>query len=195
MKPMGAPVREVQINGQRCRLGVYSDLGDELLACAYLRMRQEGLLSVVYYLGDPTLREFLDWHRNPRNIYLGAFHTPIFASGEEGAVQLAGIGWLNSITDLGSHRKAEVGMIYFREFWGNGLPMEWTEMMLDFAFQEAGIGVVYGCTPTQNPLARRFAKALGMREFGPVPKYCAWRGQPSDAWFFSLTKEEWYGRS
>ena len=166
-----------------------SDIGEDLLAAAYLRFKQEGLLPTYYhnYFPEITLRQFLDFHRLPRVEYLGCF----LQDQATGRIELAGEGVINQSREYGGDRICEVGLGYFREFQKPRITTEFTEMLLDYVFIERGYAGCYGVSPIQNPTIHRFAKRMGFRVHGPLPFFVGWHGLSSSAYLYEMTAFDW----
>jgi RimJ/RimL family protein N-acetyltransferase len=169
-------------------LETYSEIGEDLVATAYLRLKAEGLLPIVFYQGPISLAGFLDWYRNPTSKFLGCFARPDL---DKSKLELCGLGWIQSISTVGGVKRGETGMVFFRNWQSHGYPREWTRQMLDFSFGPLGMDYLYGTTPEENVVAVRFSRQMGFRQFGPIPGYCNWNGQPSGAIISAMSKEEW----
>jgi RimJ/RimL family protein N-acetyltransferase len=188
-----------QVNSLKSQLLLKSAIGDSLLATAYLRFEIEGQLHHIYHRSVPSLREFLDYHLNPRNVWLACMIRPILDNGEpdETRIALAGLGWINTITDVtpdGKYKKAEVGMAFFREYQKRGIAGEFTEMLTDYAFDIPGVEALFGTTPEPNRAALIFGRRMGFTQLPPLPLYTCWEGKPCAAIVSYLTKDSWMNR-
>lgn len=188
----------VQINQIGAVLELRRDIGDEMLAVAYFRMKSEGLLATVFYDCYPAigLRDFLEWHQ--KIIYLGCFARrldPILDKGPE----LAGLGWINKQSEVNGFRRGEVGMVFWKE-WRNHhrphIPTEFCEQLLDFCFDKDGanLDIVYGASPVFNRASVRFGESIGFKVEGTISGLAAWYGKPCPAVVMSLSREEWLQR-
>ena len=169
-------------------------IDDTQLAWLYLQAKAEGLLEKFFYQGVPDLRWFLDYSRKPENLWLLALkgNCPYLDSDP---LQIAGLGYINSITEASGCRKGEVGMLYTREYQG-WFAKEATGFMIDYCFDKngAGLDVLYGTTPHPNRAALIFSRRMGFEQFGPIPEYAAWEGKPCGAIIDVLTKKRWAER-
>ena len=172
-------------------LKLRSQIGDELLAVAYLQFQQDKLLPVVFHnQPDMTLRGFLDWHSQPTMEYLGCF-----TESATGDVQLRGMGWINQSRRFGEEAIAEVGLGFFRKTHPR-IAAEFTEMLIDHCFQVRDYKAIYGISPIQNQTIHRFAVRLGFTSHGPLPYFCGWNGQATSAYLYHMTQYQWiFGRT
>ena len=185
--------REDRLPEQRGRAGrnpartlsVTSDVGEELLAAAYLLLSHDNLLDVVFYERKPSIREFLGWLALPNSRYLAGF------VGEGASSELAGLGWLWNVSGPDGGRRADVGIVYLKKFWGSEITDALTCKMLDVTFGPLKVSVVYMVTQWKNRLSRGIAKRMGFEMFGPLPKYGVYQGQAGDAAIGYLTRERW----
>ena len=180
------------ISGVTRSFKVRSNIGEELLAVAYLRMQAEGLLQQMFWQAAPSLREFLDWCHSPGTIVIGAFieiQRPTLDAAPE--VELAGLGWVHSVRVRNGARYADAGEVFWRKFQAMGCTLEMGRLMLDFAFQEVKVDALYGITPEKNIPAVRFMKHCGFQAFGPIPGLCCWNGQECGGYMSVLTRAAW----
>ncbi len=184
-------IADVQINEAGLEIKLRSEIGDDLLAAAYLRLKSERLLAVVFHANPAiSLQEFLTWHRDPGMDYLGCFSS---IPGVAGSTELRGLGWINQIRTHGDEKVAEVGLAFFRGLAPN-LCAEFTSMLLDYCFQSRNLAAVYGVSPVDNRVIHRFAGRMGFERFGPLPKFTSWQGRSTDAIIHCMTKSRWMGR-
>lgn len=184
-------VKAQAINELQLTLSIEDKLPDDFVAAAYLGFKASGELAHLFYESVPTLREFMDWHRKPDSIWLGC----IALDQETGKSEIAGMGWINAITDCGGgHIKAEVGMGFLRKWQRNGIPSDFCDMMIDFCFERIGTAVIYGTTPEPNRSAILFMKRMGFGHLPPMPEFCCWKGRPAAAVFSYMTREMWMHR-
>lgn len=172
------------------RLGeriVAPELSAEMLAYAYMRFRQEGLLRLIFYEGDVGIRWFLEKYHELST--LGCFRQK---NGVENA-DLLGMGWLNTEVHGDSYfRRSEVGMAFFREVSPEDT-LIYSQMMLEWAFDNLKIDAMFGTTPIKNRAAVAHVRRLGFDLFGPIPSFAVWHGEPVACWISAMTKEQWRG--
>jgi hypothetical protein len=167
---------------RRGNLVVQPSASDVILAHAYLRFRADGQLEQIFSEGIPSLTWFLQHYGQAQ--VLSCFIE------ESSRMDLVGLGWLNTLTEAGpQNRKADCGMAFFRGVRHE--KMMFGQMMLEWAFEDAGLSVLYGTTPAPHRRALMFSQMLGFKLIGPLPEYTLWEGQPCAAWISCLTKEQW----
>ena len=157
---------------------------EQMLAFAYLRFEREGILPMLFYEGVPKLSWFMAQYSDI--LSLGCY-----LKDPDGNTNLAGLGWVNAMTMMGSkHKKAEVGMGFFRGAHP-GKVHRFGMMMIEWAFSIGGLSALHGATPVKNIGAVRYMRSLGFEHFGPVEGYCSWQGELSACEISAMTKERW----
>lgn len=177
-------------NGPIYTLGnlVVTPLKDvDLLATAYLRFKQEGVLDMLYYEHDPGLTSILATLMDPATIVLGCFV-------KAGArVDLAGIGCAAPAFILpNGQKKAELSEAFFRDWQRRSITLPLAQMMIQWLFDRSDLDYLFGTTPEKNPMAVRFMKALGFghtRE--PIPHYTCWKGEPCGVYVSWMDAARW----
>ena len=171
---------------------IRSEIGQSLLAVAYLRMEQEGFLPMVFWDKVLDLREFLDWCAKPNMVVAGCFvETPGPTLDAPPVIQLAGLGWIYNIKDRNGCRYADVGEVFWREYQSMGVTFDLVKALYQFAFGPCKITALYGITPEKNIAAVRFMKRCGFQAYGPVPGLCCWYGEECGGWLSVLTRDAW----
>jgi RimJ/RimL family protein N-acetyltransferase len=168
---------------------VRGDIGQSLMAVAYLRMENDGLLDTVFFQHIPTLKEFIGWLESPTNRYLGCF-----LRRESGEPVLAGIGWLWNLRGMPGGRLADCGICTFREFWHDHLPEKMTAQLLDYSFWVEKLDILYGLSLAENRAVLIHAKRMGMTLLPRLPKFASHHGQPADCVMSFISKEDWLKR-
>ncbi len=169
---------------------VTSALTDRLLAQAYFRYEEEGLLPVIFYQGVPTLKQFLDEHLEPgRRIAIGCFREM-----PDGPAEFCGLGWVFGAAKMGDFLKAECGMAFFKRQSNKKDNLLFGRLMLRLFFDCYGIHVIFGTTPEPNKLALRYSQKLGFDLIGPVPDLATWNGELCPAWVSHMSREQFLER-
>lgn len=163
---------------------------EDMLAAAYLAMRQDGSINLISHQSPASLQWFLTWLMDPGCIVLGAYEHPT-----PDVTRLVGMGFINDIQRLNGLTKAEVGFA----FWGERQPgifmkAELIRAMVDIVFTKTDIESLLGLTPERNPGAAALIRRVGMKQFGPVPDYVAWHGEPCGAFISQASKVDWLNR-
>lgn len=177
-----------RINRLGLELFISTEIGEDLLAAAYLMMKHDGLLETVFYESVPPLWLFLSWATNPNSKFIGCFVRPTL---DVDAVEMAGLGWLWQMGGVPGAMKAETGMVFLKKWQHSGIPVELAEKMLDCSFGPLGRDVLYGVTPVRNRAALLFSRKLGFKQTEPLPKYGSWHGEPTDIVMSYLEKGTW----
>ncbi len=112
----------------------------------------------------------------------------------------AGVGWLHEVAGLEGARKASLGFMFFREWWGSkshpSLEIhEIAEMALRWWYEELKVNVLYGSTLKRNRLAIRFGRAMGFRSLCDLPLFFHKGGQLMDGHLMVQTREEFRCRN
>lgn len=171
---------------------VRSNIGEELLAVAFIQMQQDGVLDYVFWQKPPTLREFLNWCYNPSTVIIGCFmETAGPTLDAEPAIELAGLGWVTSVRTRNGRRYADVSEMFWRKFQTLDTTLTFGKLMLDFAFEELKVDILYGITPEKNRAAVWYMRKIGFQPFGPIPGLCCWRGEECGGIMSVLTKDAW----
>lgn len=91
-----------------------------------------------------------------------------------------------------SERSAEIGYWLGPEARGQGLMTAAVHLMIDWAFDDEGLGLsrVFWQAYVGNWSSRRVAWRLGFRHEGTVRGYAIQRGQRRDAWLGTLLRED-----
>lgn len=162
---------------------------DELLAFAYMRFKQEGLLPILFYEKDYTLIEFVQKYMEPATSTLACM---IFPGGKADEPKLAGIGWINDLTRMGlNHARANCGMAFFRGFSEPDILVRFAQIMIEWAFDILAIDALHGVTPAPNRAAVLFSRKCGFQQVGPLEAGTVWQGKLCDVYLSSMSKERW----
>lgn len=157
---------------------------ERVLTQAFYRFQDEGLLPIIFYEGVPTLAWFLETYKE----------LPVLAAVKvdraAGEYHIRGLGWINTQAMPGDHRKGEVGMAFHRG--GDSKETKiLTSLMIEWAFKELKMDVLFGTTPVKNRATVRFMRHIGFDVHGPLPDYCTWQETPCGCWVSSLTQRQW----
>ena len=165
---------------------VASDVGQSLMAVAYLRMEKDGTLDTVFFQHVPTLKEFISWLEAKDNVYLGCF-----VRNDSSQAVLAGMAWLWNVRGVPGARIADGGGCFFREYWRDRITERLTEKSIEHWFGVVGLDAVYGWSLAENRAALRIVKRLGFTVSPPLPKFTSKQGHPADAVISYLTADTW----
>jgi RimJ/RimL family protein N-acetyltransferase len=91
------------------------------------------------------------------------------------------------------HLRAEIGWTWVtREAWGGGVNVETKLLLLEHAFERAGLRRVEFKTDARNERSRRALTALGAQFEGIFRKHMVARdGDPRDSAYYSVIDDDW----
>lgn len=89
------------------------------------------------------------------------------------------------------NKKAEIGYVLSKEFWGKGIMPEAAAKILWLIFNHLKFNVAYAIHDMANPNSGRVMEKIGMKKIGVFPQYTITKGKPSDAVFYAVTREEY----
>ena len=164
--------------------------GQDALASAYLRMKQEGLLEYFFYEDQPLLGDFLFRMLKPNSL------TMICLSDEKTRLvpDVHGLGHVTAPLTIGGNiSKSEVSMLIFKKHQKRSTTIPFAHMMIEMAFDlNPTLNGLYGCTPEKNPAAVRYITAVGFERCDePVKDYTTWRGEPCGCFMSWMTRQMW----
>lgn len=188
MACLASPILDQQINSIGKQLFLRSDIGEELIATFYLRMKQDGMLQVFFHENpEISLSAFLRWHTSPTMEAMGCFVRDI----ETGSVELAGMGYINNTKRYGDEATAEVGLGFLRKFQSRSIPLEFAGMLLDYCFLAKRLVAVHGVSPCGNRAIHTFARRVGFKAHGPLPFFSVFNGSLQDSMLYSMRGFDW----
>jgi len=180
----------VQINDKGVRLHIIARPSDDLLARAWILLRTEKLDEVVWHAGPMDLQTLLALnHDQDKN----CFFVCGIESDQGTMASVAGLAWSCNRRQVGKDQwVSEVGMVFLQEAWVGGMPEEFSNLCLDWGFQNLGLVAVFGTTPVVNHVACLFYRKVGFTVVGTVPFFTTWKGEPAEAQLGYLTKDQWF---
>ena len=159
----------------------------DILATAYLRFKAEGLLPLFFHEDETPLDlyQFLTWCMEAAGYMMGAYQQ----QGDQ--LICTGIGKVGKPHSMGGgYQKAEVAMMFFREFQVRDLTMPTCQMMIEMVFDRTNLDVLFGTTAERNRAALRFMKAIGF-EYAKVGCFTTWQGQMCATYASWMSEEKW----
>jgi RimJ/RimL family protein N-acetyltransferase len=97
-------------------------------------------------------------------------------------------------SDLERRLSAAIGIIVTKAFWGTGVALDATEVLLHFLFQELGLRVVRLWTHSGNPRAVQLAEKSGFQISARVRDAIYKNGELYDNLIMDLLREEYFAR-
>ena len=167
---------------------------DKLLAQAYIRMEDEGLLDTLFHERVPTLSEFLLRFCVERQAILAC------SIKENGVQRLAGFGWFNQSQRIGHLDlvRCEAGIIFFKDCRKLRITTTFGHLMTAWAFSNIKpkgltLDVIFGTTPQPNRAACMYFRRLGWKSIGPLPNYTTYPGfdGPVAVYISFMTRSGW----
>ena len=168
---------------------VVAPLNDvDLIATAYLQMKREGTLALLYYEGDIGLQRFLSVMTNPACINYACL-----VKGADGGVDLAGIGHIAIPQVLPNGRKkAEISVAFHKQWQRRDITLPLAQMMVEWTFDRSDVDYLYGTTPAPNRAMLAFMRRLGFGHSAePIPNYTCWQGEPCGVYVSWMDAERW----
>jgi RimJ/RimL family protein N-acetyltransferase len=90
-----------------------------------------------------------------------------------------------------ANRRAELGFVLGRAFWGRGYMTAALPAVIDFAFGRLGLHRVFADTDPRNAPAIRALERLGFVREGVLREHYLVQGEPQDAVVYGLLRSEW----
>ncbi len=85
----------------------------------------------------------------------------------------------------------EIGYSLVPSERGKGNGTEAVEIMVDYLFLSKDIMRIQACTDTRNLASQKVLEKAGFKKEGTMRKYFFSRGEPRDAYLYSILREEW----
>jgi RimJ/RimL family protein N-acetyltransferase len=161
----------------------------DLLASAYLRLKREGGLNILFYEGEMRIDNFLRVWGDDSGLTFGCFVRSL----EQDTTELAGLGRVAQPVGMGNgSSKAEIGATFFDAYQKREFTVPLCQMMLEWVFDKTPLHAVFGTTPEPNRAMLMFLRGLG---FGclhhPIPNYTTWQGGPTGVYVSWMLRETW----
>jgi hypothetical protein len=163
-------------------------LNIDLIATAYLRLKREGVLDVLYYEADPGLPKVLAVMTDPATINFGCF-----MKRDEDVTDFVGIGHVAAPLMLpNGQKKAEISVAFFKGWQRRDVTIPLAQMMIEWVFRRSDIDFLFGTTPEPNRAMLRFMKALGFGHTAePIPNFTCWHGVPCGVFVSWMDARRW----
>lgn len=162
---------------------VYTDgdanFPDDTLVQLYLAAKRDRLIETVFPGQNMTMASFVAF-LSKRPIILGV---------EKATNVIMGAGWLNEVEGSEGARKASLGFMMFRKFWGKSELRKFARLGLKWWFQETKIDVLFGFTLKTNLAAQAFSRELGFQFVADLPNFYSRHGHLVAARCLMLPKE------
>lgn len=154
---------------------------EDFLFYLYQTCKTQNLVDILFPGMQMTPARFVAYLKD-RPILLGLVKPQ---KPGDGIFEYAGFGFLYEV----ENGKATVGFCFFRKWWGSPEISVLSKLCLRYWFQVTKLQIIFGTTLERNRLAIRFARNLGFRSVGRVPKFFFKNGKLEDAHLLYLTPE------
>jgi aminoglycoside 6'-N-acetyltransferase len=140
---------------------------------------------------DPTIFRYMVYDGNFDAWFDGACEAPAeipFAVVRDGEV----LGSTRYLNYEPSHRRVEIGWTWLRpSAWNSGANIETKMLLMQNAFERAGMQRVEFKTDARNERARRALLALGLQFEGIARKHMMLPTGPRDSAWYAATEDDW----
>jgi RimJ/RimL family protein N-acetyltransferase len=153
--------------------------------------------EITHHLSwDPydTAKDAFDWVQTVGGLFdrSDAAHYVVRPKEGDHAGELAGV---TGITPEWDRRRASIGVWFRKPFWGRGYSGERAGRLMELAFEDLGLDIVYVTHGPDNEKSRRaierYVDAHGGRREGLVRNGHVVNGEPRDDVRYSISREEW----
>jgi Acetyltransferase (GNAT) domain len=128
------------------------------------------------------------------NGFVSYFYTKTMIVGIKKPDTPVGYSWIYEVDGNEKFKKASVGVVFFKEFWGESFLHDLGRLFLSWYFNEAGINILYGTIASWNRASVRFGKSLGFERVGLAPMFFMKNGMPIDVEILFIKREEFSAR-
>ena len=159
--------------------------------------------DVFAYASDPEVPKFMSWAPHQSFEDSRAYLATVFKRYEKhnpgpwgivhkGAAKLIGTcayhDWQRN------DRRAEIGYVLSRSYWGQGYMAEAVRALIAFGFGEMGLNRIQAMCDVPNTGSARVMDKVGMRFEGVLREYFFEKGSYIDLKLYSLLRSEWCDR-
>ena len=88
-------------------------------------------------------------------------------------------------------RRAGIGYVLNRRFWGQGFATEAAEAVLGFGFDSLKMHRIFATCDAENRRSARVLEKIGMRYEGRLRDECRKKGAWRDTFMFAILEQEW----
>ena len=166
---------------------IQAGITDRMLAAMYDRFDREKILPLLFYENPlMTIYEFIGLYRLKATNTIGCYMVDSLTQ----KLEPIGLMWTNEVTSIGSFKRANSGMSFYRGQPSHRL-VRFAHMGIEWAFDRIGLNALHGITPDKNRAALLFSRKCGFELVGPMRGVTLWEGELADAWFSSMLKSRW----
>ncbi|THB81148.1 MAG: N-acetyltransferase [Desulfobacteraceae bacterium] len=88
-------------------------------------------------------------------------------------------------------KRAEIGYILAKEFWGKGLMNEALTALIDYAFKELALNRIEADIDPRNSASEKILRRLGFLKEGHLRERWIINNEVTDSFIFGLLKKDW----
>ena len=92
-------------------------------------------------------------------------------------------------------RRAEIGYVLGRPYWGQGYMDEALHLLISYAFDQLALNRLEADIDPRNAASERTLQRLGFRKEGHMRERWIVNGEKSDTGFYGLLQSDWQNRS
>jgi [ribosomal protein S5]-alanine N-acetyltransferase len=153
---------------------------------------REDLSAVLEYASDPIVARYVPWEANSEDMASRFLEEAISAAGKRPRMSYV-LAVVDRATDalIGAarigvesevHRRADIGYVLRRDYWGYGYATEVAQRLVEFGFSDLGMHRIWATSHPDNRASSRVLEKIGMSFEGRI------RGHMfvKDAWRDSL---------
>ena len=144
-----------------------------------------GTLSVPFPYTEANAREWIAGLK-PARVHEGK-PTSFAVTLRDGGVFVGSAG----LNVDAAHRRAELGYMYGRAFWGRGYATEACRALLAYAFETLGLHIVYASHWGWNAASARVLEKSGMRFEGVLREHGVRLGEVQDSVVYGMVRGEY----
>ncbi len=158
---------------------------DETLPFLYRSTKQEGKMMMTFCGDDFNLGEFV-------NFFIKNGVMQVLCEVEENKrLKPVGYSWISNPHGIDGARSAAVGFCFFNNASKRSSARDLARLAIAYGMMDLRINVGHGIQIASNTAAQNFARRVGFKFVGTVPKYHHYRGELVDASIMCVEDTEW----
>ena len=148
---------------------------DETLPFLYRQTKQEGKMEMTFCGDDFDLGQFVNFF-----VKLGTMQV-LCEVEENKRIKPVGYSWMSCPHGIDGARSAAVGFCFFNNASKRSSARDLARLAIAYGMMDMKINVGHGIQLASNVPAQNFARRVGFKFVGTVPKYHHYRGELVDA--------------
>ena len=156
--------------------------------------------DIYAYASDPEVSKFMPWEAHQSQADTFEYLASVFKRYENHTPGPWGIVHKSHLKLIGTcayhdwqrnDRRAEIGYVLSRSYWGQGYMAEAAHAIIAFGFREMGLNRIQAMCDVPNTSSARVMEKVGMRFDGVLREYFFEKGRYIDLKLFSILRSEW----